>query len=87
MGQNMGQYTLTGTATPFTLISLHPQFEWEYPRLATYADLDGQYRIEGLRRGSYDVRLNRSATTSGYFTNRSAPVPILFGTNFASHFS
>lgn len=31
MGQNMGQYTLTGTATPFTLISLHPQFEWEYP--------------------------------------------------------
>lgn len=66
VGSDMGSFTLTGTAKPFTLIQLAPRLDWEYTGLATYSDLDGRYRFDGLRPGVYRVNISRSSATRAY---------------------
>ena len=63
-----GEFSLTGEAPPFMMITLRPKDEQllPYTHVGTVADVNGRYRIEGLNNGAYELSTLQSPGVSGY---------------------
>lgn len=62
-----GQFSLSGKADPFVMISLRAKGEQLYSNVGAVTDVDGNYRIDGLTAGTYELSTHRSLGVTGYF--------------------
>ena len=60
VGGDLGPFTVTGAVVdvqgrpvPHAQVSVEPDFDWDYVKLATGADASGRYVLRGLRGGHY----------------------------------
>jgi protocatechuate 3,4-dioxygenase beta subunit len=57
LGEDLGTIQIHGLAPPLSWVEAYPDFEWDYRRLATKANVAGEYELRGLKPGKYRLRM------------------------------